>query len=112
MPDLDPKVIARAYQINREIKALQDEYKDLMSTLDDLTPDKYVAGDYVVVVTPNRRFDEATAKRNLPPHLFDLILKPKPDSGLAKANLEPDEYALCQRDYGVKKEIKRVEDGE
>lgn len=109
MPYMDPKTVARAYRIKAEIKALEEEYATLMDSLGELTPDKYVAGDFIVEVTPNRRFDEATAKRNLPPETFGRILKPKPDSGLAKALLDDEQYALCQRDYGVRKTIKKVE---
>lgn len=109
MPFIDPKIVARAYQIKAQIKSLEEDYKNLLDSLGELTPDKYVAGDFIVEVTPNRRFDEATAKRNLPPETFGRILKPKPDSGLAKALLDDEQYALCQRDYGVRKTIKKVE---
>lgn len=110
MPNIDPQVVARAFRLKKQIEALEEERRELLDSLGELTPDKYVAGDYILVVSENKRFDEATAKRNLPPHLFEMILKRKPDSALAKAQLEADEYALCQKQFAPKREIKRVED--
>jgi uncharacterized protein (UPF0335 family) len=106
------KTVARIAQLQANKAAIEDEIEELYGTLGELEERNYPAGPYILKVTRTRRFDEATAKRNLPPHLFNMILKKKPDSALAKAQLSEDEYALCQREYGWTKKIERVVDEE
>lgn len=106
------KTVARIAQLQASKSAIENEIEELYGTLGDLEERNYPAGPYILKVTRTRRFDEATAKRNLPPHLFDMILKKKPDSALAKAQLSEDEYALCQREYGFTKRIEPVVDAE
>ena len=106
------KTVAQIARLQREKAALEAQIEELYGTLGDLEERNYPAGEYILKVTRTRRFDEATAKRNLPSHLFDMILKRKPDSTLAKAVLDADEYTLCQREYGWTKKIEKVEDAE
>lgn len=106
------KTVARIAQLQQQKAAAEAEIEELYGTLGDLEERNYPAGPYILKVTRTKRFDEATAKRNLPPHLFSLILKKKPDSALAKAQLDEDQYALCQREYGFTKKIERVVDEE
>lgn len=107
-----PKVVARAAKIKAEIQGLTEEYNELLDSLGTLEARNYPAGDYILAVTPNRRFDAATAKRVLPASKFESILTLKPDTTLARKVLDESEYALCQKDHGVRREIKKVEDME
>lgn len=106
------KTVEQIASLQREKASLEARIEELYGTLGDLEERNYPAGPYILKVTRTKRFDEATAKRNLPPHLFSLILKKKPDSALAKAQLDDDQYALCQREYGLTKRIERVVDEE
>lgn len=111
-PQYLTKTVARIADLQARKAAIEAEIEEAYGTLGDLEERNYPAGPYILKVTRTRRFDEATAKRNLPPHLFNMILKKKPDSALAKATLDKDEYALCQREYGFTKKIERVVDEE
>lgn len=111
-PQYLTKTVARIAQLQASKSAIENEIEELYGTLGDLEERNYPAGPYILKVTRTKRFDEATAKRNLPQHLFSLILKKKPDSALAKAVLDEDQYALCQREYGLTKRIEKVEDAE
>ena len=104
---LDEQTTRRMWVIKKEIAGLEKEYEDLRSTLPTLAVDKYVTGDYVVVVGENKRFDPATAKANLTADQYLAILKPTPDSALAKAVLDED-YALTQKSYDPKITIKHI----
>lgn len=105
------QTVAQAYRLGKEIKALEEERETLLGSLGDLSERNYPAGDFILQVTRTKRFDEATAKRNLTADAFATILKLKPDSTLAKAILG-DEYGKTQREYGWTKKIIRVEDSE
>ena len=99
--DLNENIVARIYALRASIKEAEAEVKDLVASLGDLPEGSYVAGDYLVKATPTKRFDPATAKRNLTDREFKGILKSVPDSALAKAKLDEETYALCQKVYGM-----------
>lgn len=99
-------IIARAFALRAQAKANEAEAKELLASLGDVDVDTYAVGDYQVKVTPTKRFDAATAKRNLTPAEFAKILKKVPDSALAKAVLD-ERYEACQKDYGVTVKIER-----
>ena len=103
------KVVAQAAAWREEAKALEAKANELLDTLGDLPLRDYPAGDFILRVQPNRRFDPATAKKNLTQDQYASILKPTPNAALAKALLDED-YALCQRDYDPKRVIVRVSD--
>lgn len=105
-------VVARAGRIKEQIKALEDEYTELLDSLGNLPIDSYVYGEWILKVQPNRRFDAVTAKKNLTPEQYESILKPTPNSALAKALLDEDTYALAQRDYDPKRTLVRVTDAD
>lgn len=96
--------------LRAQAKAAEEEANDLLDSLGTLNPDNYAAGDYILKVQPNRRFDARTAEQNLTPEEFALTLATKPDSATAKAKLSPERYALAQRDYGVTRKIVEVTD--
>lgn len=96
---LDPKIIARIHALRAEKKAIDEELEDLIGGLPALPVDNYVVGDFLVRVRDTVRFDAATAKRNLTPEQFESILKPTPNSALAKALLDSD-YTLTQKVFG------------
>jgi hypothetical protein len=105
------KRIERAYWLKQQIKAMESEVAELLDFIEDDEVD-VPAGDYIVQVRHNRRFDAATAKRNLTPEEYAAILVPKPDSTLAKKVLGANGYAATQADYGWKKTIVPVEDAD
>lgn len=61
-----------------------------------------VYGDVTMEYTPNRRFDEATARRNLSPEDFQSICLMKADASLAKAFFKnsPEKLERCKKDNG------------
>jgi hypothetical protein len=104
------KRIDRAARLKEQIRALEAEVKELL----DFTVDEEVdipAGDYIVQVRANRRFDAAEAKKNLSPQEYAAILVPTPNSTAAKKVLG-DNYYRTQKDYGWKKTIVPVEDAD
>lgn len=107
---ISPTTVARIARINEQIKLLEQERDDLWEDLGDLEVRDYAAGDYILKVTENRRFDPSLAKKALPATKYKKILKAKPDTALAKAVLEEDEFAACQRVLGVRRQIVPVED--
>lgn len=109
MRDFD-RIVAEAARHKEQAKAHEETAKALLDSLGELAIDDYVAGNFILRVSPNRRFEAATAKRNLTPEEFEAILKLTPDSALAKAVLDPETYRLCQREYEPKRTIVRVED--
>lgn len=97
------ETIARVAQLRAQAKASTDEANELLAGL-DLEVRDYAAGNYIAKVTRTVRFDAATAKKNLTKKEFAAILKPVPDSALAKALLD-DRFALCQKEYGLTTKI-------
>ena len=102
--------VARIARLKEQISLLETEVEDLYESLGDLEVRDYPAGEYILRVTPNRRFDAATAKKALTEDEYAGILKLTPNSALAKATLDDDLYRACQRDYGLRRTIVRVED--
>lgn len=103
------KKIARIGQLREGIKAYEKEIEDLIVSLGPLPEGKDVYGDWILDVKPNKRFDARTAKENLTKKEYQSILKPKPDSALAKALLE-DRYELCQKVHGQTVRVYRPKD--
>ena len=104
----DTQTVARIFQLRAQAKALEAEAKELAESLGEAPVDSYVVGDYLVKVTRTKRFDAATAKRELTKKEFEAIQKRVPDSALAKALLD-DRYELCQKDYGQSVRVERPE---
>lgn len=98
--------IARINALRTQAASDLAEAKELIASLGDLVADDYAVGDFRVKVTPTKRFDAATAKRNLTDTEFNKILKKVPDSALAKAVLD-EKYELCQKTYGMTVSIDR-----
>lgn len=88
-----------------EIKAKKEELeeaeKNFRASLTLLVDegDNYV-GEFKINRRVNRRFDAALAKKNLTPEELEQISVSKPDSARAKALLEEDRLALCQKTFG------------
>lgn len=95
------KAIQRIGMLRASIRAQEEEVKDLIASLGDLEVGKSVHGDWILDVQPNKRFDAATAKKNLTPAQLKKVSLPTPNSALAKALLGED-YSLCQKEYGTK----------
>lgn len=105
------RTVRRVAMLREAIKEYEDEIKTLLGSLGELAVDDYPAGEFILKVQPNRRFDPATAEQNLTPEEFALTLATKPDSATAKAKLSPERYAAAQKDNGTKMTIVRVTDG-
>lgn len=107
------RTIGRIAELNAEIKAMQAEVEDLYSTLPQSSvPGKYNAGDYILTVTPTRRFDAKQAEKVLSVAKYKKILVPKVDSAQAKKVLTGDEYTACQAVTGNRRTISKVEEDE
>lgn len=107
------QTIARIADLKALVKAQEEEIEDLYASLPQAKKiDTYPAGRYVFKVSDNRRFDPATAAKALPAAKVKAISVSKPDSTLAKKVLSGDDYAKCQRSFGVKREILEVTDDE
>lgn len=106
----DPaKIVARAAALRAQAKACEAEANELLDSLGDLEIRQYPFGRYILKVERNRRFDAATAKKNLTDEEYAKILKPSPNSALARAVLD-DRYELTQREYDPKRTIVEVTD--
>lgn len=103
------EVVKRAALLRAQAKALETEANDLLDSLGDLPIRDYPAGDYILKVQTNKRFDPATAKKNLTDAQYQSILKATPNAALAKAVLD-DQYALTQKEYDPKRTIVAVTD--
>lgn len=105
------KIVARAAALRAQAKACEAEANELLDSLGDLEIRQYPMGRYILKVEHNRRFDAATAKKNLTDEEYSDILKPTPNSALAKVMLG-DRYELTQREYDPKRTIIEVVDEE
>lgn len=112
MVDGRDKAIARIGMLRASIKAQEDEVKDIIASLGDLEPGKSVHAGWIMETRPTVRFDPAIAKRVLTPTQYDSILAIKPDSKLAKAVLDAEDYARTQKIYGTTVSVYRPTDEE
>ena len=111
MTDLDFETDALCLTALRaSIKALEAEVANITARYADVDDDKYVAGDFILVVSHQDRFDPATAQRSLTKAQFASILKPKPDAALAKAILTPAQYAKTTKPTAKSVTVKPITD--
>lgn len=103
--------VRRIYLLRAQKASIEAEVARLVESLGDLPLGKAVAGDLIMDVQETRRFDAATAKKNLTPEQFESILKPTPNSALAKALLG-DDYSRAQKVYGTQVRVYRPDDEE
>ena len=107
---MDLEATARRIKALREqAKALTDEASELAKSL-DLSVGNHPAGHYIVQVQEVKRFDAATAERELGEELFRGICTLQPDTKIAKKVLTGLEYAACQKVTGTKVLINEVKD--
>lgn len=105
------QTVARIADLKALVKAQEEEIEDLYASLPQASKiDTYPAGRYILKVSDNRRFDPNTAMKALSAAKVKAISVSKPDSTLAKKVLSGDDYAKCQRSFGVKREIVEVTD--
>ena len=104
---------ADAIRINTLRAAIADyeaEIKDIAARYADVPNDKYIAGDFILTVSQQSRFDPATAARALTKAQFASIQKLKPDAALAKAVLNEKLYAKTLKPTAKSVTAKRVTD--
>lgn len=106
--------MARVADLRAEIKAHEAEIQDIFGAHAAMlsAAGEYVAGDYIVKVTPTLRFDAATAEKNLTTEEYDKILEIVPSSSTAKKVLSPERYAQAQKHYGWTRKVEPVTDSE
>ena len=75
-------LVANEKQLAEQLKALKDERAALEASL-GLETGSYNAGDFIVDVKPQVRFDAATAKKVLDNLLYQRICESKPSATLA-----------------------------
>lgn len=105
------KAIKRIGILKASIKAQEQEIEDLLASLGSLERGRSVHGDWILDVSPSKRFDAATAKKNLSEKDYKRILLPTPNSALAKALLG-DDYEKCQKPGKDKVSVYRPNDEE
>lgn len=105
------KAIKRIGILRASIKAQQEEVVDLLASLGDLEDGRTVHGDWILDVSPTKRFDANTAKKHLTEKQYKSILLPTPNSALAKALLG-DDYEKTQKIYGKTVKVYRPDDEE
>ena len=110
MTGVTERTLDRIYRKKQQIKQIEQEVADLYESMGELDPDNYVAGDFILKVAVNRRFDPTQAKKALSPAEYKKILKAAPNAALARAVLDEDTFALTQKVVGVRREVVRVED--
>lgn len=106
MTDIDDKLIRELYEVRAEIKSAEEREKEILAEL-NLKPkkDRFVSGDYLVDTTPTVRFNAELAKSVLTKKEWESILRPAPQSTIAKA-LYPEKYARMQKTSGVTVTVK------
>lgn len=97
----------RAYMLKQQAKELVAEADEILEDLAS-EADKYIGGEFVLNVYPNRRFDPVTARKALPPERYSAILKEVPNAALAKAVLTEEEYEATQRVNGLVRKIEKL----
>ena len=100
----------RIRMLKESIAAYEAELKDITARYADTPDDKYVAGDLILVVSHQERFDPATAQRSLTKAQFASILKPKPDALLARAILPANLYAKTLKPTAKSVTVKPITD--
>ena len=103
---------ARIEALKASIEAMTAELKAITSQYEDVPEDKYPAGDFILSVSRQHRFNEAQAARVLTKAKFLSIQKLKADAGLAKAVLAPADYAKTLKPTAAIVTVKRVTDEE
>lgn len=103
--------VAMIARTKNEIKALQDHLENLFAALPQAQKSgSYPAGQYILKVRDNFRFDPATAVSALSASKIKAISVSKPDASLARKVLSGNEYELCQKKVGVVRDVEEVKD--
>ena len=105
---MDFDKIEKAYWIKKEIASLEDQYKEIMAEI-ATEPGKTPYKDYLLSVTETHTFNAAQAKTSLSAAKFKKIQKLVPDAKLAKAILDPEDYAKTTK-VGLRREIKLMKE--
>lgn len=106
------KALRTIYWAKQQITSLEQDIQDAYTVLGDKPVGQYAGNKFILKVSPNKRFDAATANRNLTDEELAKIVLPTPNAALAKAFLSPDRYKAAQKDYGIKREVVPVTDEE
>lgn len=104
------KIILDIQALKDEQKALKDKENMLWEMLNLSGPGNEVYESVVLQVSEVSRFNAATAKKNLDKNTLDKISKFVPDSALAKATLDEDEYKILCCNQSLKRDIKIVKE--
>lgn len=113
MTELNYAEDAKRLEVLRaSIASLEAEVKAITSKYEDVPEDKYAAGDYILNVYRQHRFDAAQAARVLTKAKFNSILKPKPDAALAKALLSAQDYEKTLKATSIIVRVTPVTDSE
>ena len=102
----DENLVRELFETRAEIKELQEREKEILDALAlPAEKSRFVAGAYLVDTTPTVRFNPELAKAVLTKKEFETILRPVPQSTLAKA-LYPEKYAQMQKTSGTTVTVK------
>lgn len=98
--ELIVKITGKIIQAQSEIADLEEAIKNYKAKLSEMVPatGTVEVGDFWVQTYTNKRWDDATAKKNLSPELYALTLdKPKSSATKAKANLTEEQLELGKK---------------
>lgn len=105
------EVIERQQQAKERAVYLVDKAKAVIKSR-AVESGTRVYGDNAVILSSARKFDAATARKNLTSVDFQRILLPKPDATLAARVFEnePEKLVKCQKDNGWTLTVRKATD--
>lgn len=103
-------IILKIKEIKDQQTALKAQEEELWEALGPLSIGSEVHDNVILKVSEQSRFNAATAKRNLDKDTLKSISKLTPDSALAKAVLDEDEFKILCCNQSIIRKIEIVKD--
>ncbi|UPU15884.1 hypothetical protein [Stenotrophomonas virus Jojan60] len=102
MSSKDAPIAQQIYMLELQKRQIERQIDTLKAEFRERAIDNYTAGDFLIQVQRNARFDAALAAQVLTEDEFDQVLVTKPDSARAKDVLSPARYRACQKESAPK----------
>lgn len=106
------KIAKRYFALKAQEKALQKEIKEVASLFEGLELRKHPAGDFIVTLSKQLRFNGALAKTNLSKPVFDSICVMTPSGDKAREVLKPAQLKKVFKETSLIVKVDRVDDEE
>ena len=92
------KMAAKLMELQAKRDELEEAIKNIRETIaEHVDLGENLKGDFKIVKTVTTRFDDALAKKTLPPKVYDSIAVPKADSKKAAALLTEEQLTACKK---------------